>query len=463
MSIAAMHSAVLQGTNGHPVIVETHVSTGCLPSFTIVGVADAACRETRDRVRAAINSTDGIAWPSARVTVHIAGGAGARFAATSALDLPIALAVLAADGQLSTDAVSRFAAIGELGLNGSVRHVRGSLPLAMACGAVPIVVAAGDGAREARLIAATVHAVATLGEAVHAVGNPHADVARALTIAAAGGHHCAFVGPAGGGRTLLARRFGELLPDLAPGDSLEVSRIHSAAGFRLTKLVTRPPVRIPHYSASNTAMIGGGSHLAPGEVSAAHAGVLVLDDLAEFAPATLDAVQHSRDAGETRIARASATAVFPSRFQLLALFDRCPCQSGADCRCTDAAVSRYARRIVGPLANGLAIWVDCDGRGAGWVSDVESALDAGNARDAVARCRERAARRGWSNNQRTPGDVITADRLTGEAMDAVCCGMLTARSANEAIRVAATIADLAGRDTITAADAGEAIALRTGR
>jgi magnesium chelatase family protein len=304
--IAIIPSASLLGVDGHPVAVEVHVSNG-LPGFNVVGLPDAACRESRDRVRAALLSS-GLTWPLRRVTVNLApsglrkGGAG--------LDLPIAVGLLVAAGQLPAEAVAGCAFVGELGLDGSVRRVPGIVPLVDSLSAPAIVVprecmseAALVGRHHVRGAACLRDVVDALlgvvewpappagagsgsGAAPPAPGPDLADVRGqrlgrwALEVAAAGGHHVLFTGPPGAGKTLLARRLPGLLPDLSRPEALEATRVHSAAGLELPGggLVTRPPFRAPHHGASSVALVGGGSAwLRPGEISLAHNGVLFLD------------------------------------------------------------------------------------------------------------------------------------------------------------------------------------------
>ena len=293
--LATVASATLVGVEGRPIEVEVHVSRG-LPSFTVVGLPDASCREARDRVRAAILSS-GLAWPQHRVTVNLApsglrkGGAG--------LDLPIAVALLAADGQLGTDRISGMGFLGELGLDGSIRRVGGVLPLVDAIRSGKVVVPASCAAEAALVRPGDVHAAGSLGELVSVLkgernwpataelpageeprtGPDMSDVRGqpmgrlAAEVAAAGGHHVLFVGPPGAGKTMLAERIPGLLPSLSTDEALEVSRVHSAAGLALPSgvLVRRPPYRAPHQSSSLVSLIGGGGTLMrPGELSCAH-------------------------------------------------------------------------------------------------------------------------------------------------------------------------------------------------
>ena len=384
--LATASSATLLGVRGHLVRVEAHVSDG-LPAFTIVGLPDASCRESRDRVRAAMMSS-GFVVKQAKVTVNLAPtnlrkvGAG--------LDVAIALALLGATGQLEQEVLDGHAFIGELGLDGALRGVVGMLPLCEAVGDLRPVVPAADAA-EAALVRPDVRCARTLRELVRALQGeePWPDpeprtrsaadpqepdladvqgqvVARtALEVAAAGGHHLLMVGPPGGGKTMLAERLPGLLPDLGDEAALDVSRVHSAAGalHDAPELLRRPPLRAPHHTASLVALIGGGSAvLRPGEISLASGGVLFLDELGEFPAAHLDALRQPLESGVVRVARAHVGATLPARFLLVGATNPCPCGVGpfGPCRCSAAQVQRYLRRLSGPLLDrfDLGLWVD---------------------------------------------------------------------------------------------------------
>jgi len=499
--IASIPSAVRLGVDGRPVRVEVHVANG-LPGFTVVGLPDAAVRESRDRVRAAFAST-GLPWPRRRITVNLApsgirkGGAG--------LDLPIAVGVLVASGAMAAESVAGHAFVGELGLDGSLRGVPGVLVLADALADFRLVVADEDGP-EASLTGGTCLAAPSLTEvvarctgrrpwpaiaapdpagAVAAGGHDHlgdlADVRgqllarRALEVAATGGHHLLMVGPPGAGKTLLANRLPGILADLDPETSRTVTRIHSAAGETrsTTALVRRPPFRAPHHGLSAVAMIGGGSggHR-PGEIGLAHGGVLFLDELGEFPTAILDALRQPLEDGVVRISRGQGSTTCPARFLLVAAMNPCPCGVGGlpgACRCSPAARARYARRLSGPLLDRFDITLRIDrpagaelvGRGAEESTSVVA--------ERVAAARERARAREVRSNAEL--DVSSLDRhapLDTRAAELLerrmRSGALSARGLHRVRRLARTVADLEGAPpTVGVRHVAEALTLRGSR
>lgn len=377
---ASISSAVLIGAVGQPITVEVHVGKG-LPAFNIVGLPDESIREARDRVRAAVLSS-GQDWPRQRVTISLAPSQERKTG--SGFDLAIAVGVLVATEVLTRESVEGLAFIGELGLDGSVRPVRGVAPMVGTLGESDVVVPV-ESAPEARVVSlGKVRLVRKLSELVDVLGlqmpwpdhepsarpilvAPVADMSEvhgqplarlALEIAAAGGHHTLFVGPPGSGKTMLASRLPGLLPPLERDRALEVTMVHSAAGIQLpaTGLVDRSPFRAPHHTSSMVSVIGGGSNVVrPGEVSLAHCGVLFLDEIAEFPASVLDALRQPLEEGVVRVGRAKVNVDLPADFLLVAAMNPCPCGGGGggpgDCVCADSALQRYSRRISGPIVD----------------------------------------------------------------------------------------------------------------
>jgi magnesium chelatase family protein len=487
--LACVRSAMLFGVEGLVVDVQVHVSTG-LPSYTFVGLPDAAVRESRDRVRAALLSS-GLSWPQRRVTVNLAPS-GVRKSGPG-LDLPFALGLMTAAEELPAGALDGIGVIGELGLDGSLRPVPGVLAMVDAlrrAGTGAVLVPVGNAAEAALVGNVRVLAATSLSEARAALkgegdwarallasepsgdddgasdDDTGADLAcvrglasgrRALEVAAAGGHHLLMVGRPGAGKTLLARCLPSILPPLEPEEALEVTRIHSAAGRAIRGcLVRQRPFRAPHHTASAAALVGGGSGRPRlGEVTLAHRGILFMDELAEFAPSVLDALRQPLEDRVVRISRQGAAVTFPADFLLVAASNPCPCGLGPpDCLCSEANRARYRRRLSAPLVDRFDLRVALGPAAPGAPTGVESAVVEARVGEAMARQRIRYRGRPWRKNARVPaGALARAIPLAGSADNALREIAERRRWSGRGMagvhRVARTLADLEGQVDIT--------------
>ena len=494
MALAVLHSRALEGMRAPPVTVEVHLANG-LPSFTIVGLPETEVKEARDRVRAALQNAR-FEFPARHVTVNLAPADLPK--ESGRFDLPIALGILVATGQLACDALHTYEFAGELALAGHLRPVRGAL--AMSIGARDagraFVVPAENAAEAALVEGSIVHAANNLLEVCAHLASterlprhvaqpldraieypdmaevrsqPHAK--RALEIAAAGAHSVLMMGPPGTGKTMLASRLPGILPPMTQREALESAAVQSlgTSGFRVEHWRQRP-YRAPHHTASAVALVGGGSDPKPGEISMAMHGVLFLDELPEFERRVLEVLREPLESGRVCVSRAARQVEFPAEFQLVAAMNPCPCgylgHYSNRCRCTPEQIARYRWRISGPLLDRIDIQLEVPAVAPEALAKSADGETSDAIRARVARARERQIERQQKTNSRLAPKEVD-EHCAPDAEGAVLLGKaisrlgLSARAYHRVLKVARTIADISGSERVRAAHVAEAIRYRT--
>jgi len=499
-------SATVLGIDAYPVEVEVDITAKGLPHFSMVGLPDAAVKESRDRVKAALKNI-GFIFPLKQITVNLAPADLKKEG--SSFDLPIAMGIVSSEGVIDRERLRKFLFTGELSLDGSIKPVRGALSIAMAVRGMKDVeglILPRDNATEAAVVKGIrVYGMGNLSEVIDFLngnrtedpmvidvdramatssvyeddfsevkGQEHAK--RALEVAAAGGHNIAMLGPPGSGKTMLARRIAGILPPMTFNEALETTRIHSVAGMirNGTPILATRPFRSPHHTISDVALIGGGQVPRPGEVSLSHHGVLFLDELAEFKRSVLEVLRQPLENGEVTVSRAVASITYPASFMLVAAMNPCPCGYLGDekhhCSCSPGQIHRYRSRISGPLFDRIDIHIDVPAVHYRELSSEHAGEHTAMIRDRVMKARSVQTDRFrtdriFANGQMKTRHIRKYCVLTGDAQGLLDSAMhklgLSARAYSRILKVSRTIADIEGSGHIQGSHVAEAIQYRT--